>query len=78
MGCLGCAGIGLVGHGLAAEEQHRGALAVGDGHLVGAAGLVAVAGADHQQVGQGPQAGQGFDRLVGGTVFAEADGIVGE
>ena len=72
------AGVGLVGHGLAAQEQHGGAVAVGHGHLVGTAGFVAVAGADHQHVGDRAQARQGFDRLVGGAVFTQADRVVGE
>ncbi len=53
-------------------------MAVRNSRLVGTAGLVAVAGADHQHVGDRAQAGQGFDRLVGGAVFAQADGVVGE
>ena len=71
-------GVGLVGHALAAEAEGAGALAVLDGHLVGAAGLVAVARTEHQHVRHRPQGGDGFDRLVGGAVFADTDGVVGE
>jgi len=51
LGHLVGTGVGLVGHGLTAEEHHGWAVTVGHGHLVGAAGFVAVAGADHQHVG---------------------------
>ena len=78
LGHCGGAGVGLVGHRLTAEDQHGGALAIGHGHLVGTAGFVAIAGADHQHVGDRAQAGQGLDRLVGGAVFTQADRVVGE
>ena len=68
----------MVNHCLAAQGQHRGPLAILHGHLIGPHGLVAVAGAHHQQVGDGAQVGQGFHRLVGGAVFSQANGIVGE
>ena len=71
-------GVRLVGHALAAEAKGAGALAVLDGHLVGTAGLIAVARTEHQHVRHRPQGGDGFDRLVGGAVFADADGVVGE
>ena len=71
-------GVRLVGHALAAEAKGAGALAVLDRHLVGTAGLIAVARAEHQHVRHRPQGGDGFDRLVGWTVFADADGVVGE
>jgi len=51
LGYLIGAGVRLVGRRLTAEEQHAGAVSVLDSHLVGTAGLVAVAGADHQHVG---------------------------
>jgi len=43
-------GVGLVGHRLAAEEHHGGAVAVGHGHPVSTGGFVAVAGAHHHHV----------------------------
>jgi hypothetical protein len=48
-----------------------------DGHLVSAGGFGAIGGTNHQQVGDGPQGGDGFHGLVGGAVFAQTDGVVG-
>ena len=39
--------------------------------------LVGVGGADHVEAGDGAQGGEVLDRLVGGAVLAEADGVVG-
>ena len=36
-----------------------------------------VTGAEHLQIGDDPQGGQMFDRLVGRAIFAEADAVVG-
>ncbi len=46
------------------------------GDVVGGAGLVAVGGAPDHHVGESAEVGQRLDRLVGGAVLAEADGVV--
>ena len=46
-------------------------------HLVGASGLIAVTGAEHEDVGHGTEGGQVLDGLVGGAVLSQTDGVVG-
>lgn len=48
-----------------------------EGRHVGAGDLLAVAGADVQQVGHCAEQGGQLDGLVGGAVLAGADGVVG-
>ena len=69
-------GVGLVGHALAAEAQELGRLPL-NRNLVGAAGLVAVAGAEHQHPGHGAQ--EGWFRSAGGWGrLHRRHGVVGE
>ena len=60
------------------REDERGGPVVLDGQAPGLGGLVGVGGPDHPQPGDGAQRGDVLDRLVGGTVLADADGVVGE
>ena len=71
-------GVGLVGHALTAEAQGAGALAVLNRQLVGAAGFVGITRTEHQHPGHGAQGRDGLDGLVGGAIFTNADGVVGE
>ena len=64
------------GHILAREGQQAGAAAVADGQFPAFGRFHAVGGAEHFQVRNGAHRGQVFDRLVGGAVFAHADGIM--
>ena len=54
-----------------------GALGVLEHRLPGVRGLVRVAGAHDREARDGAQRGQVLDRLVGGAVLAETDGVVG-
>jgi hypothetical protein len=49
----------------------------GEGHVVGSGGLVAVGGTPHHAVGQGTEVSQGLNRLVGGAILTQTDGVVG-
>ena len=61
---------------LSGQDQGGGPVAV-DGDPPGLGRLVGVGRPDHPQVGHGPHRGQLLDGLVGGTVLAQADGVVG-
>ncbi|MBW3087059.1 hypothetical protein KEM60_03289 [Austwickia sp. TVS 96-490-7B] len=50
----------------------------GEGSFPGAAHFVGVGGSDDVESGDGAQRGEVFDGLVGGSVFADGDGVVGE
>ena len=63
---------------LAAEHDGGRAVLAVHGQLPGLGHLVGVARADHPHARHRPQRGQVLDRLVGGAVLAQADGVVGE
>ena len=65
------------GHGLAREREERGSVVAAEGGGEGAGRLLGVAGADDVEAGDHAQAGDRLDRLVGGAVLADADGVVG-
>ncbi len=65
------------GQVLAGERHEAGGLAL-ERETPAGGGLVGVGGAEVGELRDGAQAHQVLDGLVGGAVFAEADGVVGE
>lgn len=61
---------------LARQRQDTGCGFGCQGNVVCGAGLVAIGGAPDHHVGESAEMGQRLDRLVGGAVLAEADGVV--
>lgn len=62
---------------LTSEGKDARSVLGGDCGVVGSAGLVAVGGTPNHAVREGTEVGQSFDRLVGGTVLTQTDGVVG-
>ncbi len=65
-------------HVLAREHQRARLVLLAERHPPGLGDLVRVAGADHVEAGHRAQRGELLDRLVGRSVLAEADRVVGE
>ena len=63
---------------LAGEDESNRAVLTGDSVGEGGSGLFGVARADHVEVRDAAQCADGFDRLVGRAVFADADGVMRE
>lgn len=66
-----------LGKVLAGESNDGGSLLGDEGNVVGGRGLVAVGGTPDLEVWSGAEVGEGLDRLVGGAVLTEANGVVG-
>src|ERR1700754_1991878 len=65
------------GQVLAGQGEALGAFGAFECGAPGVGGFVGVAGAQEGEAGDGAQGGVVLDGLVGGAVFAEADGVVG-
>ena len=70
--------LGQVGQVLAREQQRAGAVLLHQRHRPGHRGLGGVGRAPDVQARDQAQAGGVFHRLVGGAVFAQADGVMRE
>lgn len=70
-------GVLEVGQVLAREREDRGCGLLGERDVVCSGGLIAVGGAPEVEVGDGTEVDSGFNRLVGGAILSETDGVVG-
>ena len=66
-----------LGKVLAGEGKDAGGVLGGKGDIVGSAGLVAIGRAPDHAVGEGTEVGKDLDRLMGRTVLAKTDRVVG-
>jgi len=71
---------GLIEHGdgLATEGEESGAVGAEESGGESAGGFFGIGGADDIEIGDDAEATDGFDGLMSGAVFADADGVVGE
>ena len=66
------------GNGLATEGEESGAVGAEESGGESAGGFFGIGGADDIEIGDDAEAADGFDGLMSGAVFADADGVVGE
>ena len=76
VGCLFDGGVGEGGDGTAGTTNDSGGRRVRESDLVRGRCFVQIGGTEHIQIGQASQRFEGFNRLVGRSIFAQSNGIV--
>lgn len=71
------AGVHELGQVLASESQDGGGVLSSQGRVVSSAGLVTIRRAPDHTVGESTEVSQSLDRLVGGAILTQTDGVVG-
>lgn len=66
-----------LGKVLAGESDDAGGVLGGESDVVGSRRLVAIGGAPDHAVGKGAEVSEDLDRLMGGTILAKTNGVVG-